>query len=594
MDLYNFYKQKISDIQIKENECIKKERVLPFYRLLIIVVGLVAFYILFQINIITAVIVLLLFLVAFAFVVRIDNQNLAKRKELQLFKMLNENEINYLDGVCSFDDDGSRYKNESHSYSNDLDIFGNSSLFHFINRTTLTKSSDILSDWLLSPADTQEINDRNEAVKELSEKIDWRQKIFITGYALKKNQLAINNLINWVKKSGEFSFSKNFILFCAILSSITAVVLAFSFVFSNFYILNILLIIQYFIVLKSNKIVKHLHNEVTNNAEILEIYSAMLKQIENEKFSSQKLNHLKDQLKSENNFASKEIKNLSGIVSNFDIRYNVYFHFFINLLFFWDIHQVYKLDKWKNKNVNLEQWFNSVGEFEALSSFANLYFNNQNWCFPKIAENHFHFEAKTLGHPLIKSKDRICNDLSVNGSGKILLLSGSNMSGKSTFLRSVGVNIVLAMSGSSVCASEFVFSPVRVLSSMKISDSLKDNTSTFFAELKKLELIIKIVEKKEKVFLLLDEILRGTNSTDRNIGSKALIKQLILNNTVGILATHDLSLTDMSKEFPENIENYNFNIKIENDDLYFDYLLNKGVCTSLNASILMKKMGINI
>ena len=284
MDLYNFYKQRISDIQVKESECIKKERVLPFYRLLIIVVGLVAFYILFQINIITAVIVLLLFLVAFAFVVRIDNQNLAKRKELQLFKMLNENEINYLDGVCSLDDDGSRYKNESHSYSNDLDIFGNSSLFHFINRTTLTKSSDILSDWLLSPADTQEINDRNEAVKELSEKIDWRQKIFITGYTLKKNQLAINNLINWIKKSGKFSFSKKFILFCAILSSITAVVLAFSFVFSSFYILYLLLIIQYFIVLKSNKIVKHLHNEVTNNAEILETYSAMLKQIENEKF----------------------------------------------------------------------------------------------------------------------------------------------------------------------------------------------------------------------------------------------------------------------------------------------------------------------
>jgi len=158
----------------------------------------------------------------------------------------------------------------------------------------------------------------------------------------------------------------------------------------------------------------------------------------------------------------------------------------------------------------------------------------------------------------------------------------------------VGVNIILAMSGSCVCATTFTFSPVRILSSMRISDSLKDNTSSFFAELKKLETIIKIVENKENVFLLLDEILRGTNSTDRHIGSSALIKQLIRNNAVGIVATHDLSLTDMIQDYPENIENYNFNIKINNEDLYFDYLLNKGVCTSLNASILMKKMGINI
>ena len=168
------------------------------------------------------------------------------------------------------------------------------------------------------------------------------------------------------------------------------------------------------------------------------------------------------------------------------------------------------------------------------------------------------------------------------------------MSGKSTFLRTVGINLVLAMAGSCVCATEFVFSPVSVLSSMRISDSLKDKTSSFFAELKKLEAIIKVVERKERVFLLLDEILRGTNSTDRHIGSSALIKQLIRNEAVGLVATHDLSLTEMVNDFPANLENYNFNIKINNEDLYFDYLLNKGVCTSLNASILMKKMGINI
>jgi DNA mismatch repair ATPase MutS len=595
MDLYLYYKQRVSQFSDKEKECLTKERKLPFYRLAIIVTGIAAFIFLFKTSILISVIVLLLFLAFFIVFVVKDNRNSAKKKEHQLLKMLNENEIQYLDGKYNLSDDGGRYKKDSHPYSNDLDIFGDSSLYHFINRTTLSKSSDILADWLLFPAGEQEIKERNEAIIELSNKIDWRQKIFIRGYSIGKTGDSIKNLIGWVKKSDKFSFKKRHILFCSILSGITFSSLILSFIFSVPYIiLAFLLGIHYLIIRKASAIVKSSHADVTNNSKILETYAAFLNDIEKEQFHSRKLHKLKDQLKSENYFASMQIKKLSAIVNRFDLRYNVFVYFFLNTLFFWDIHQVFKLEKWKNANKDIEQWFQCVGEFEALSSLANLYFNNPNWCFPKISEKYFFFEAADLGHPLINAKDRVCNNLAIDGSGKILLLSGSNMSGKSTFLRSVGVNIILAMAGSCVCAKDFIFSPVRILSSMRISDSLKDNTSSFFAELKKLEFIIKEAEKKGKVFLLLDEILRGTNSIDRHIGSTALIKQLISNEAVGILATHDLALTEMSREFPANIENYNFNIKINNEDLYFDYLLNKGVCTSLNASILMKKMGINI
>ena len=594
MDRYLFYKQRISQFHDKETECLIKERRLPFYRLLIITAGIVLFCFLFKISILIAVIVLLLFLSGFFIIVKADNRNSARKKEFQLLQMLNENEIASLDGLNNFLNDGNRYKNEAHPYSNDLDIFGNSSLYHYVNRTTLSISGDVLSDWLLSPANTEQIKDRNEAVIELSKKIDWRQNVFVRGYSIGTSDHSLNNLIECIKKKANSSFSKRYIMFCTILSLITFISLVLSFIFSVFYITVLLICIHLFIILRSNREVTSSHAEVTNNSKILESYADILGDIEKEKFYSKKLKRLQEQLTSDNYSASKEIAKLSGIVNDLDIRYNTLVHFFLNSLFFWDIHQVYNLEKWKRTNKNLEQWFHCAGEFEALSSFANLYFNNPNWCFPGIIENHFSLEANNLGHPLINAKDRVCNNISINGKGKILLITGSNMSGKSTFLRTVGVNIVLALAGSCVCATDFVFSPVRILSSMRINDSLKDNTSSFFAELKKLEFIINTVEKKEKVFLLLDELLRGTNSIDRHIGTTALIKQLILNEAVGIVATHDLALTEMSREFPANIENYNFNIKINNEDLYFDYLLNKGVCTSLNASILMKKMGINI
>ena len=595
MDLHSYYKQRVTDFSDKEKECLNKERKLPFLRLLTIVIGLIFFYFLFHINIIAAVLLLLICFIFFFIIVKKDILNSAIKKEYQLLKMLNEKEIESLNNIYSFADDGSRYKDETHPYSGDLDIFGDSSIYHYINRTTLNKSSDTLADWFLTPADNHEIEERNKAIAELSKKIEWRQKIFILGYSLKEeNKNALNNLIKWVRKTDKFSYTKRHILLLPILSCITLITIGFSFFFSITPLLLLLFIIHFAIIYKANKFVKYAHIEVTNNSNLLITYADILREIEKEGYSSNKLNALKDLLKIDENFASTEVEKLSKIVNSFDIRYNVLVHFFLNSFLFWDIHQVYKLEKWKKSNQNLEQWFHCVAEFEALSSLANLYFNNPQWCFPKINNNHFNFEATCLGHPLINAKSRVCNNFKVDKAGKIILLSGSNMSGKSTFLRAVGVNIILAMAGSCVCATDFNLSPVRILSSMRISDSLKDNTSSFFAELKKLETIIKIVENKEKVFLLLDEILRGTNSTDRHIGSTALIKQLIRNNAVGIVATHDLSLTDMIEDYPENIENYNFNIKINNEDLYFDYLLNKGVCTSLNASILMKKMGINI
>lgn len=278
-----------------------------------------------------------------------------------------------------------------------------------------------------------------------------------------------------------------------------------------------------------------------------------------------------------------------------NLRLNPLVHFPLNLCIFWDWYQYQKLNEWKKKySESIITWVNVYAEMEVIASFANMAFNHPGWCFPEISDSHFVLSSKNLGHPLLPEEKRICNNVHVSGTGKIMLVTGSNMAGKSTFLRTVGVNIILAMAGSAVCADEMTVSVVHIMSSMRIADNLEENISTFYAELKKLEIILKSVRSHEKMFLLLDEILRGTNSQDRHTGARALIKQLLAEQAVGILATHDLALTGLEKGSNGGVINYHFDVEVQNEELYFDYKLKPGICTSMNASLLMRKIGIEV
>ena len=239
-------------------------------------------------------------------------------------------------------------------------------------------------------------------------------------------------------------------------------------------------------------------------------------------------------------------------------------------------------------------WFDVLGELEALSSLSTLHFNHPDWCFPELKKEHFSISGTEVGHPLIHATKRINNPIAINQSGELMLITGSNMAGKSTYLRSIGINVVLTMMGSAACAKSFSLSPVQLITSMRIADNLEENTSTFYAELKKLKTVIEKVNNHEPIFILLDEILRGTNSLDRHTGSVALTKQLIKQNAAAIIATHDVELANIEKDYPANILNYHFDAQVNNDELYFDYSLKKGICQSINASILMKKMGIEL
>jgi DNA mismatch repair ATPase MutS len=293
--------------------------------------------------------------------------------------------------------------------------------------------------------------------------------------------------------------------------------------------------------------------------------------------------------------ASSQISNLKDILNRFDVRLNVLLFTILNTLFLWDVWQIRSLFGWKKQhNLQLKNWMATIAEIELINTLSIIHFNHPTWIFPTIVDPHFTFQAKGLGHPLLPIDKSVTNAFTTEGTGKIVLITGSNMAGKSTFLRAVGCNVVLALMGAPVCAEQLTLSPIKLLSSMRIADNLAESTSTFYAELKKLKSIIESVNNHEKVLVLLDEILRGTNSLDRHTGSKALIKQFIRQNTIAILATHDVSLADESLVFPENITNYHFDVQVANDELFFDYQLKSGVCKSLNASILMRKIGIEM
>lgn len=594
MNLTETYQKHIEFLEIQLNKYLKTEKAFTWIRLFSFLILALISGLLFTVSVTGGIASLVASVLIFGYVLNYHLKTEKKRKKHQYLIEINQAEINALNGNFSNFNSGSEFNQPIHPYSNDLDIFGSHSLFQLINRTSTQPGAERLANWLKKPQPFQTLTSRQEAVKELKEKIQWRQNLRAIFYINPSSAENPQTLINWSNHASVFKNSEKLLKIIVGLTSLTIIALAIwlagysKLTLIGCFLLNMVIYYKY---------VKHINTiqqQLSKTHALLLSYSDILELIEQEDFKSEYLNALKNDLRKEGS-PSQILKSLSQLTKRLDFRMNILAGFTLNLFFFWDIHQCIRLEIWKNKyKDNIKNWFDILAEFEALSSLGNLHFNNPEWVFPEIVDSYFTLEAKTCGHPLIISKNRVCNSFTLDQEGKIALVTGSNMSGKSTFLRTLGVNAVLAMMGAPVCAEYFKISYIHVYSSMRIADSLEDNTSSFYAELKKLAEIIKVVEKKERVFLLLDEILRGTNSNDRHTGSIALIRQLIKNNASGILATHDLVLSQIKEEFPHNIDIYNFDVKIEGEELYFDYLINPGICKSLNASLLMRKMGIEM
>ena len=536
----------------------------------------------------------LLFL--FRWLVLKDLANKAAIRQKENLLAVNREEIEAISGKYFQFNNGKEYTPAEHHYANDLDITGHASLYQFCNRTVSWMGSKRLADWLLLPASGTEVLSRQTAVLELGQKRQTGQLFQASGRDNPIQEKTHRRLVDWLAEEPAFVKSQRWKMLRIVVSVImTSVTVATVFDYIPLNIFYAFLFVAAVIAFQLNKIIAPVHEKLSRMVEELSTVSEGIALIENETFNSELLVELQAGFTNGNERASHKIRELKKILDRLDLRYNIVVSAPLNLLFLWNLQQVLDLEKWKNKNaLQVENWFKNVGDFEALNSFATICFNNPDWVMPDLRPKYFHLDIKHSGHPLIFKDKRVNNDVLLPGSGELMIVTGSNMAGKSTYLRSVGVNIVLAMAGSAVCASYCKMSPVNLLSSMRVSDNLEENTSTFYAELKKLKLIIDKVNAGEEVFVLLDEILRGTNSLDRHTGSVALIKQFIKHNTAAIIATHDVTLAELIKEYPENLINQHFDAQVEGEELYFDYKLKPGISTSLNASILMRKIGIEL
>ncbi len=515
-----------------------------------------------------------------------------KAQLYQYLTLINKNEIDYLKGILTPFKAGEAYIQTNHNYTYDLDIFGKSSIFQHINRTTTAIGEAQLANWLNgeTPID---ILPQQKAVKELGLKLDWRQQYAAIGQLNIDEDLDIPKFKEWLNMP--IIFQKSTILrgVSYILPAITIGILIANFVSNDpvfFSLFKLLFGLNLVVVAFQQKYIKEEHRLLSNTSGVLKKYSKLLQTIENEPFESELIRATALSGGTDVR-ASISIHKLSKILNQFDTILNPFAAILMNGLFQYHLHALFTLEKWKIENKKaVFEWFETIGTFEALSSIANFAYNNPDFIFPEITTE-AKMVSKEVGHPLIRREKRICNDVRFDKT-KFIVLTGSNMSGKSTFLRTLGVNLILTKIGSPVCAERFECYPFDVCVSMRIDDSLQNSESLFFAELKRLKSIIETLDKPHKTFIILDEILRGTNSNDKRAGTQGLIHRLIAKNAVGIIATHDLVIGDMKADYPDYLSNQCFEATITDDVLHFDYKLREGVCQQMSAAFLMKKMDI--
>jgi DNA mismatch repair ATPase MutS len=480
----------------------------------------------------------------------------------------------------------------------------------------------------LNPLEKKEdILERQEAISELSNKLMFRQRMLSNAimsnknlvliedeeinsgsnasisYSNKKKRKTLLDTMNklediyaWAKQENKLYSSNGFKLLITVLPVLTLSSLLFS-IFGAIspYIPIIGFVIQ-FLMLAYKANYRSINFEVVEKyTNTLKVYSGIIKQFESEKFQSDYVNGLKRILKGKSEIpAWKQIDKLSKLWELIANRYNL-FHAIINIATLWDYHCLVRLEKWKiNSGKFVQTWFDVIGEVEALSSMSILKHDNPEFIMPQIAEDlKSGIKAEQLGHPLL-GKGRKCNDISFDSNKPILLITGSNMSGKSTFLRTVGISLLFSSLGLPVCAKFFKCPILKIYACMRTSDNLGQNVSSFYAELLRVKMIVEAVDRDEKVFFLLDEIFKGTNSADRHMGAKMLIRQLDKKAAWGMVSTHDLELADLEKESNGHIRNYHFKEYYKDDKIYFDYLLREGVSDTRNAIYLMRMAGVRV
>lgn len=533
-----------------------------------------------------------IFFIGFVFLMRFHSRLSFQKQLATALLKINENEIIYLKREKIPFENGIEFNDFHHPYAYDLDIFGDHSLFQNLNRTATFIGKKTLADQLLSQFSNQTILENQQAVKELESKIEWRQDFYALATVSTDTKELYESLMYW-KSFKNNNLPKALIIVFVALPALFFGLLTAYFATSKTILLSYLTYVFIANLIVLGRSLKRIQSEIAkadNIDKIIKQYSLLVQKIETENFQSKKLMDLQQQLIFKNATASKHLKDLSELFSRMDTIGNFVTAILFNGTFLFNLHVLRSLLKWKeNYSAELEKWIAVIGEFEALNSLANLSYNNQDFVFPEI-NSEYKIGFKNLSHPLLNPATRVGNDTHFYPES-FMILTGSNMSGKSTFLRSLGINMVLGGIGSAVCASEATIHPLPVLVSMRLSDSLADSESYFFAEIKRLKQIMDVLEEKP-AFVLLDEILRGTNSDDKRNGTIEVVKKIIERKAIGAIATHDIEVCLTTNDYPQILTNQCFEVEIKDNDLHFDYKLRSGICKNKSATFLMQKMGV--
>lgn len=594
MNPENHYTERLSLTKGQLQQVKKQIFRISMLRLALFVAGVAGIYFFLSQTPLLIICICLTFLPLFI-LVKIHNRFFIRKEWLETQARIIQEELQALSGDYSSFEDGKEYVNPEHPYSFDLDIFGRRSLFQSINRTCTFFGKDRLAKWLQNHLhEKTSIEKRQEMVREISEHTLFREQFRIAGLVHHGQSSDGEKIQAWSQSPAQYlhaGWVKAFIWGVPVINSlllITSLIgwTSFSCLGLSF---GIFLVLSFGIIKRAT----YIQETYGKQLKSLNGYARLIALAKAEDWKSAGMLELMERFNLNGQSPVQALQQLSKELDRLDLRNNQFLYVLLEGSIFFQLQEIVRIERWKVRyGQHISEWLETVGELDALCSLGTFAYNHPQYTYPELTEKPFCFLATQMGHPLMPVSQCVKNDATIPSRPFFLIITGANMAGKSTYLRTIGVNYLLACVGAPVCCEKLKLHPNQLITSLRTSDSLSDNESYFFAELKRLKRIIDLLNQGQQLFIILDEILKGTNSMDKQKGSFDLIRQFMQLKANGIIATHDLLLGSLIKQFPEEIRNYCFEADIKDNELTFSYKLREGVAQNMNACFLMKKMGI--
>lgn len=594
MNPENHYTERLS-LTAGQLQQVKKQIFrISMLRLALFIAGIAGLYFFFNQTTLLIICICLTFLPLFI-LVKIHNRFFIRKEWLETQARIIQEELQALSGDYSSFEDGKEYVNPEHPYSFDLDIFGRRSLFQSINRTCTFFGKVRLAEWLQNHLhEKTSIEKRQEMVREISEHTLFREQFRVAGLVHHGQSSDGEKIQAWSQSPAQYlhaGWVKAFIWGVPVINSLLLITslagwTSFSWLGLSF---GIFLVLSFGIIKRAT----YIQETYGKQLKSLNGYARLIALAKAENWKSAGMQELMERFNLNGQSPIQALQQLSKELDRLDLRNNQFLYVLLEGSIFFQLQEIVRIERWKVRyGQHISEWLETVGELDALCSLGTFAYNHPQYTYPELTEKPFCFLATQMGHPLMPASQCVKNDATIPSRPFFLIITGANMAGKSTYLRTIGVNYLLASIGAPVCCERLKLYPNQLITSLRTSDSLSDNESYFFAELKRLKRIIDLLNQGQQLFIILDEILKGTNSMDKQKGSFDLIRQFMQLKANGIIATHDLLLGSLIKQFPEEIRNYCFEADIKDNELTFSYKLREGVAQNMNACFLMKKMGI--